>query len=44
MLELRKEHYLKKVKDDSTQNDFLNGWNNRVNKLDKILKESKKRN
>ena len=37
ILELRREHYKNKVKKDPSQKKFLKGWNNRVDKLEKIL-------
>ena len=37
ILEFRREHYKNKVKKDPSQEKFLKGWNNRVDKLEKIL-------
>jgi len=42
ILELRKEHYINKVKSDPSQKKFFNGWNNRVDNLEKMLKNSEK--
>lgn len=37
ILKLRREHYKNKVIEDPSQKKFLNGWNNRVDKLEKII-------
>lgn len=43
ILELRREHYKQKEKNESNQKEFIKGWNNRVNKLQKILDRYKER-
>ena len=42
MLKKRRERYKERVKKDSSQMKYFNGWNNRVNKLENMLKEAKK--
>ncbi|MBQ9246344.1 hypothetical protein IJ182_08770 [bacterium] len=39
MIQLRKDYYIKRVKDNPTQQKFLKGWNNRADNLTKKLKE-----
>ncbi len=41
ILSLRKEHYKQKIEDDESQMKFFNGWNNRVNRLEKMLNRAK---
>lgn len=38
ILQLRRAHYDKRVKEDASQKKYLKGWNNRVNNLSNILK------
>lgn len=38
MIQLRKEYYLKRVKQNPTQKKYLKGWNNRADNLLKLLK------
>lgn len=42
ILDLRREHYKKRSDIDPTQKQFEKGWNNRVNKLQKILDKYEK--
>lgn len=37
MIQLRKEYYLKRVKQNHTQKNYLKGWNNRADNLLKLL-------
>ena len=44
ILQLRKDYYVKRVKENPSQEKYINGWNNRVNKLHNILKKYEEKN
>lgn len=44
ILQLRKEYYVKRVKENPSQEKYIKGWNNRVNKLHNILKKYEEKN
>ncbi len=44
MIQLRKNHYEKRVKEVPSQKKYLNGWNNRANHLYQLLKEYENKN